>query len=457
MGQTPRALEAFASQRHFFGAELRRLREAAQCSQAKLGAMICFSADLVRRVETADRFPSRKFTEACDSALSAGGALTRMWPLIEEERRRTRTIPGTASPSAGGSADHTRIGEHAELVRRVPFQPGVLDRAALEWLTAEVGALTQRVNAPTRTGWVSEENLQAAETALAKFRELDHTFGAGRVHAQVQHYIEGELNQLLAAVPASEAVRVHLHRLAAGFFELCGYQAVDTGAYGLAQRRYLRALRLAQSAGDRVYGGYLLAVNIAHLSLHCNHPEPALRMALAALTGSETHATPAVRAALHAVAARAQARLGREAACAAHLGVAERQLARSRAGEEPPWIRYFTAAYLADEFAHCFHDLGQPQQTQRHLGAALAGLRPSHVRRLAIDTALLASSLATAGRIDEACATAHTAVDHAAATLSHRCVQRIVDVQVDLDPYRGEPEVQELGEYVRHRLPSAVV
>ncbi|WUJ20594.1 hypothetical protein OG470_22005 [Micromonospora sp. NBC_00389] len=184
---------------------------------------------------------------------------------------------------------------------------------------------------------------------------------------------------------------------------------------------------------------------------------PAPRMALAALTGSETNATPAARAALHAVAARAQARLGREAACAAHLAVAERQLARSRAGEEPPWIRYFTAAYLADELAHCFHDLGQPRQTQRHLGAALAGLRPSHVRRLAIDTALLASSLATAGRIDEACATARTAVDHAAATLSHRCVQRIVDVQVDLDPYRGEPEVQELGEYVRHRLPAAAV
>ncbi|WP_435817698.1 hypothetical protein [Micromonospora parva] len=83
----------------------------------------------------------------------------------------------------------------------------------------------------------------------------------------------------------------------------------------------------------------------------------ALRMAFAALAGSETRATPAVRAALHAVAART-----------------------------PP-----------------------------------------------------------------------TAVDHAAAALSHRCVQRIVDVQVDLDPYRGEPEVQELGGYVRHRLPSAMM
>ncbi|MFI6782614.1 helix-turn-helix domain-containing protein [Micromonospora sp. NPDC050276] len=57
MGQTPRALQPSVSERHFFGAELRRLRERASLSQARLGTVIRFSADLVRRVETADRFP----------------------------------------------------------------------------------------------------------------------------------------------------------------------------------------------------------------------------------------------------------------------------------------------------------------------------------------------------------------------------------------------------------------
>ncbi|TDC44187.1 XRE family transcriptional regulator, partial [Micromonospora sp. KC207] len=75
MGQTPRVLQPSMSERHFFGAELRRLREHANLSQARLGAMIRFSADLVRRVETADRFPSREFVEACDKALMTGGAL----------------------------------------------------------------------------------------------------------------------------------------------------------------------------------------------------------------------------------------------------------------------------------------------------------------------------------------------------------------------------------------------
>ncbi|MER6589642.1 helix-turn-helix transcriptional regulator [Micromonospora chalcea] len=461
MGQTPRMLQPSLSERHFFGAELRRLRERANLSQARLGAMIRFSADLVRRIETADRFPSREFVEACDRALEAGGALTRLLPLLEESRN-SENMRAT-SPSGSGNADTllpTQLKEKpgvAGMVVRVPFQPGVLDRAALDWLNAAADPRPPVVGRPGLPDQVDEEDLHAAETALAMFRQLDHTHGAGRVHAQVQRYVEGELNRLLANTPTSEAVGRHMYTLAAGFFELCGYQAVDTGAHGLAQRRYLRALRLTEAADDRLYGSYLLAVNIGHLALHCGHPEPARRMALTAVRGSETQATPAVAAALHAVVARTHARLGREDDCLAHLDIAERQLARAKPEDEPAWIGYFDAAYLADEIAHCFHDLGRPQHTQRHLGDALTALSPTHVRRLAIDTALLASSLVAAGRIDEACATAREAVDHAARTASHRCLQRIVEVQADLEPYRCEPEVREFGEYVRHRLPLAAV
>ncbi|MFG1953930.1 helix-turn-helix domain-containing protein [Micromonospora sp. NPDC048830] len=463
MGQTPRKLQPSLSERHFFGAELRRLREQANLSQARLGSMIQFSADLVRRVETADRFPSREFVEACDKALAAGGALMRLLPLLERERENGRkaTVSGPSTDDTGiiGLLSAPSLGriEKADMIKRVPFQPGVLDRAALDWLNADCGPSLSASGRSSSTKGVSEDDLVSAEAALAMFRQLDHTHGAGRVHAQVQRYVEGELNRLLANAPASELIGRRLYTLAAGFFELCGYQAVDTGAHGLAQRRYLRALRLTQAANDRLYGSYLLAVNIGHLALHCDHPGPALRMALTAVRGSEAQATPAVWAALHAVVARAYARLGREADCVAHLNIAEGRLGRSRADDEPDWIRYFTSAYLADEIAHCFHDLGRPQQAQHHVGDALAALSPSHVRRLAIDTALLASSLATAGRIDEACATARKAVDQAAMTASQRCLQRIVDVQVDLEPYRCEPEVREFGEYVRHRLPLAAV
>jgi transcriptional regulator with XRE-family HTH domain len=442
MAQVARRLHPSVSPRHYFGAELRRLRERAHLSQAQLGSRICFSADLIRRVETAERHPSRRFAELCDAALQSGGVLARLWPLLERQSSRP---PAPAAPPVSG----------VELLSRVPFQPGVLDRAALDWLTADPRSSPDRIARGPDVTWVTDEDVQSAAEVLATFRTVDHTTGAGHVHARVQAFVDHELAQLLDATPTDPAVGRRLSGLAAGFFELCGYQAVDTGADGLAQRHYLRALRLAQVADDRAYGGYLLAVNIAHLALHCNHPEPALRLAMTAIAGTEDSATPTVQAALHAVVARAHARLGREAECTTHLIMAENQLAADSDAAEPTWISYFTPAYLADEMAHCFHDLGRPDPARRHVEAALAGLDRTHVRRLAIDTALLGSSLAASGRVDEACAVTRAAVDHAAATASHRCLQRIVDVQVELEPYRTEREVRELRDHVRTRLPAA--
>lgn len=98
MGQTPRALQPSLSERHFFGAELRRLRERASLSQSRLGSMIRFSADLVRRIETAERFPSREFVQACDEALDAEGSLIRLLPLLERSRA---SVGGPTAPPAG--------------------------------------------------------------------------------------------------------------------------------------------------------------------------------------------------------------------------------------------------------------------------------------------------------------------------------------------------------------------
>jgi tetratricopeptide (TPR) repeat protein len=250
-------------------------------------------------------------------------------------------------------------------------------------------------------------------------------------------------------------VSARLYTLAAGFFELGGYQAVDLGADGAAQQRYLRALQLAQAAGDPAYGAYLLAVNIAHLALHCNHPDVALRMARAAMAGAGNSASPAVRAALHAVVARAHARMGQGPECVAEILAAEADLGRSDPQEEPAWIGYFTRAYLADEMAHCFYDLGDQASAQRHIQEALEALQPWHVRRLAIDNALLATSLVVDGQLDRACAVGRNAVDQSASTTSQRCTQRIVALRVHLEPYQSEPEVRELIDYVRQRLPAA--
>lgn len=363
---------------------------------------------------------------------------------------------GPASPSSSisgpGHDDHARTPGKPH-VARVPFLPAALERTALDWLLrlpTAPEAITASVVPPPRS-----EQAAAAQTALRLFRELDHRHGSGRVRGEVERYVAEHVSPMVESGATFRDGDSSLRAVAVGFFEFSGYQAVDTGADGVAQRRYARALQLSQAAGDRTYGAYLLAVSLGHLALHCNHPDVALRTALAAVEGAGETASPAVRAALHAVVARAHARLGQAKDCTAHLVTAESMLGHSVTGDEPAWIRYFTPAYLADEMAHCFFDLDDHPQAQRSVDVALASLQPGHLRRLAIDTSLLASSLAVQGRLDQASAVGRVAVDHAAATESQRCVQRVVALRVELELHRDQRDVREFLEHLKDALPSA--
>lgn len=54
-----------------------------------LAALICYSQELVAKVEKGHRWPSYDMAAACDSALGTDGALVRLWPAVEGERLAT--------------------------------------------------------------------------------------------------------------------------------------------------------------------------------------------------------------------------------------------------------------------------------------------------------------------------------------------------------------------------------
>lgn len=78
----PLELDPSSSVLAYFGSELRRYRIAAELSQERLGEAINYTGALVGLVETAKRTPTREFAELCDAALETGGALARLWPLV---------------------------------------------------------------------------------------------------------------------------------------------------------------------------------------------------------------------------------------------------------------------------------------------------------------------------------------------------------------------------------------
>ncbi|MFD3656779.1 Scr1 family TA system antitoxin-like transcriptional regulator [Streptomyces sp. NPDC058620] len=77
-----RDLDPHASPLDYYGAELRRLREAAGLNQKELGAIIFCTASLVGQIETARKLPTRDFSDRADAALGTEGVLSRLVGLV---------------------------------------------------------------------------------------------------------------------------------------------------------------------------------------------------------------------------------------------------------------------------------------------------------------------------------------------------------------------------------------
>ncbi len=229
--------------------------------------------------------------------------------------------------------------------------------------------------------------------------------------------------------------------------ELAGYMAVDTGQPGLAQRYYIQALRLAQAAGDRGYGGYVLAASMSHLAAQLGNPREIAQLARAAQEGARGRVTPRAESMFHAAEARGHALMGdaRAAQSAAGRAVCALEAADPAAGDDPVWIAHFDEAYLADELAHCHRDLGQAEAAARCAQESLAGHPETRARRRAIGYVLLATAQVQQREIEEACSTGMKAVELLEGLRSNRGAEYLEDFQQRLEPYRDEAVVREFG------------
>lgn len=114
MPQAPRRLSPYDSMLNFFGAELRHWREVRGLSQDALGRLVHVSGDTLSKVEKASRWPARHLAESCDTALTTGGILTRLWPFVDTERRGSQ---GHGSPGVGDGMVTTALGEGSVLLQ----------------------------------------------------------------------------------------------------------------------------------------------------------------------------------------------------------------------------------------------------------------------------------------------------------------------------------------------------
>lgn len=311
-----------------------------------------------------------------------------------------------------------------------------------DWLIT--GADTQV--ARTAGSRVGVSDVEAVRAMTAALTELDHRFGSGHVRPVVVHYLNSVVSGLLSG-SYRESVGRELFAAVARLTELAGYMAVDTGQPGLAQRYYIQALRLAQAAGDRAYGGYVLAASMSHLAAQLGNPREIAQLARAAQEGARGHVTPRAEAMFLAAEARGHALLGDAHTCQAVAGRAQTALERAepRSGDDPAWIAHFDRAYLADELAHCYRDLGRPEAAAHHATDALEGHPESRARRRAIGLVLLATAQVQQREVEQACHTGTRAVELLGGLRSSRGAEYLDDLQQRLEPYADEPAVREFG------------
>ncbi|EME99494.1 transcriptional regulator [Streptomyces mobaraensis NBRC 13819 = DSM 40847] len=313
-----------------------------------------------------------------------------------------------------------------------------------DWLITGADPQVAR-SAGARVGVSDVEAVRATTEALV---ELDHRYGSGHVRPVVVHYLNSVVSGLLAG-SYREAVGRELFAAVARLTELAGYMAVDTGQPGLAQRYYIQALRLAQAAGDRGYGGYVLAASMSHLAASLGNPREIAQLAKAAQEGARGQVTPRVEAMFYAAEARGHALLGDARSCQTVAAKAVTKLEQADggidSGDDPSWIRHFDRAYLSDELAHCHRDLGQSEPARRHAEDALANHSEGRVRRRAIGLLLLATAHVQQREVEEACATGTRALELLGTLRSNRGAEYLEDFQQRLQPFRDEPAVRDFG------------
>ena len=321
-----------------------------------------------------------------------------------------------------------------------PLDPAAWNAAALAWLVGQPDS-TLPDGGDGRA--VGRSDVARVRASSALFAELDNRFGGAHARRSLIHYLDRDAARLLAG-RYTENVGRELFSAVAEASLLAAWTSYDCGLHNLAQRYFVQALRLAQSAADRRLACSIMSA-MSHQATFLGHTAEATNLARAARAGLQDTATPTLSAQFLAMEARALARTGDTRACHAALASAERAFQPPEAGRDPDFISYFTQAELTAEMAHCFRDLGDGRQAAEHAASA----SPSdgeYARSDFFAAMVLADAYADQGDAEQACHAALGALLIGEPLTSARCVVYVREFRQRLDRLGDTPAVCDFTE-----------
>jgi len=280
-------------------------------------------------------------------------------------------------------------------------------------------------------GAVGAGEVEAVRHMIATFSQADERYGGGHARLAIVAYLTADVAGYLRGSFASDQDRRAMFSAAAELTYLAGWKAFDSGQHGVAQRYYLKALRLANEADDGPLGGFVLRA-MAHQAVDLGHGQACLRLAESALEWSRRNGTPGASALFTVVKARGYA-AGRQAKpTTTALRSAEQLLGRVDWNAEPIWIHRmgFGEPSLANQTAQALRDLGDLAGAEREFRRSTATRDGTAHRRIhALTLANLADVQHTRGQVSDACTNWSASLDSMTGLQSARARQAVLNLR----------------------------
>lgn len=289
--------------------------------------------------------------------------------------------------------------------------------------------------------------------AVASFRLADRQLGGGHVYNSLLLYLRTEVATSLIGLGSVQGAEAF--RDAAVLTEMAGWMAHDSGRDGAAQGHFNSALGFGQAAGDPSVAANVEA-GMSHLALQGGNAGQAVDLARSGLDRLRAaESLPVLAARLHAMKARALARLGHAKQAQHSLDSAREELAAADTAFVVDWVAPFDDAALASETASVLLDLRIFPAATEEANRALELRDASRVRSRTLGQITLAQSLIAQDQVEAACGVTHELLGTCQSLGSIRISRDLADLQTALEPYASSRPVKEILDHmtavVRHR------
>jgi hypothetical protein len=289
------------------------------------------------------------------------------------------------------------------------------------------------------------EEISPHLAAMESFRLADRQLGGGHVYGSVLYYLRAVVAPGLFGVGAgAHPGGEEGFRAAAVLTEMAGWMAHDLGRNDLARGHFAGALRLGQTVADASVAANIMG-GMSHLALQNGLAGEAADLARSGLQRIRTSSpVPVLSSRLHAMEARALARLGDATRARRALETAREELALAGTSATLDWVAPFDEAALSSETASSLLDLRVLPAAFREAEQALALRDASRARSRAFGQIALTQILVAQGQVDAACTVGHDLLGSCQLLGSLRISHQLAELRVQFAPYSSTRAVRDL-------------